>query len=102
MDGLTPEYKEALRNSKLGHAATWSLETGEFSVEGRSIPRSLLPEMSFLRAQYVGIGNHAENIDLNSRGLGGKSALASGGTHPNRSRQSWNKRADLVKTMGAI
>ena len=74
-DSLTAEYRRALQGKSYGYTPEWNWETGEYSIMGNPIIESMLSDSEILNAQKIGISKHAEDIDLNGRGFGGKSIL---------------------------
>ena len=74
-DSLTAGYRRALQGKSYGYTPEWNWETGEYSIMGNPIVESILSDSEVLNAQKIGISKHAEDIDLNGRGFGGKSIL---------------------------
>lgn len=74
-DSLTAGYRRALQGKSYGYNPEWNWETGEYSIMGNPIVESILSDSEILNAQNIGISTHAEDIDLNGRGFGGKSIL---------------------------
>ena len=74
-DSLTAGYRRALQGKSYGYTPKWNWETGEYSIMENPIVESFLSGSEVLNAQNIGISTHAEDIDLNGRGFGGKSIL---------------------------
>lgn len=74
-DSLTAGYRRALQGKSYGYNPEWNWETGEYSIMGNPIVESILSDSEVLNAKNIGISKHAEDIDLNGRGFGGKSTL---------------------------
>lgn len=64
-----------IQEKSYGYTYEWDWETGEYSIMGNPVVESILSDLEVLNAQKIGISKHAEDIDLNGRGFGGKSIL---------------------------
>ena len=94
-DGITTEYKEALDAKARGYEPRWSMETGEFSIDGKTIPISFLSYDEILKAQYLALGNHSDELDLNSRwGPSNNQAAIRGLVSKNNPKQSLTRITD--------
>ena len=94
-DGVTAEYKEALDAKARGYKPRWSMETGEFSIAGKPIPISFLSDDEILTAQYLALGNHSDEFDLNSRwGPGNNQSAMRGLVSKNNPKQSLTRITD--------
>ena len=74
-DSLTAGYRRALQGKSYGYIPEWNWETGEYSIMGNPIIESILSDSEIRSAKLIGISKHADDIDLNGRGFGGKSIL---------------------------
>ena len=74
-DSLTAGYRRALQGKSYGYTPEWNWETGEYSIMGNPIIESILSDSEIRSSKLIGISKHADDIDLNGRGFGGKSIL---------------------------